>query len=188
MGLFYVLSPVKNASATVEKLAATPAQSQPQPDGSLVCALAGDQSLNAPPQTGSLTLKFDPALGCLNGHSAYVRVDGRYIRLSVNEKDHVASRLELSGDLKTFTRRDYALGDDDLAAIAADRATLAPTNCPTADAVSATEASDVAARVRTLLASNYFNGEPTRVMTWRCAPPIQAAASGAAPSTTLDSR
>ena len=190
IGLFYALSPVKPASATVEKLAATPAQSQSQPDGSLVCAFSGEQSLNALPQTGALTLKFDPALGCLNGHSAYAQVDGRYIRLSVNEKDHVASRLELSGDMKTFTRRDYALGDEDLAAIAADRASLAPANCPAADAVASTEAADVAARVRTMLASNYFNGEPTRVMTWRCAPPTQAVspAPSQPPATTLDSR
>jgi len=188
IGLFYAMAPGKPAHATVEKLAATPAQ--PQSDANLVCAFAADQSLNALPQAGALNLKFDPALGCLNGHSAYARVDGRYIRLSVNEKEHMASRLELSGDMKTFTRRDYALSDGDLEAIAAERSSLAPTNCPTADAISSTETGDVAARVRAMLASNYFNGEPARVMTWRCAPPAQttSAAPAQTPAATLDSR
>ena len=138
--------------------------------------LAAEHSLNPLPRAGVLTLDFDTARGCLNGHSAYVRVDGRYIRLSVNETDRTASRLELSGDLKTFTRRDYALDDSDLAAVAADRAAVAPPSCPAPGAAGAADP-QAAAQVRAMLASNAFNGEPARVMTWRCTPPVQAGAS-----------
>ena len=35
-----------------------------------------------------------------------------------------------------------------------------------------------AAQVRAMLTSNAFNGEPARVMTWRCAPPARAPAGG----------
>ncbi len=183
IGLFYAFSAPKKPTAPAEKQAVAVAA----PAGALVCSFAADQSLNPLPQASALNLNFDAALGCLNGHSAYARVDGRYIRLSVNEKEHTASRLELSGDMKTFTRRDYALSDSDLSAIAADRPSLAAANCPvSADAVTSTEASDASAQVRAMLASTYFNGEPARVMTWRCAPPAQGASP--APTATLDSR
>ena len=187
LGLVYMLSPANKPVVQAQTLATTPAA--PRPAGALACAFAPDQSVNPVAQAGALALNFDAALGCLNGHSAYAKVDGRYIRLSVNEKDHIASRLELSGDMKTFTRRDYALSDGDLANIAADRASLAPPNCPmTTDAVTSTEASDAAAQVRSMLASNYFNGEPARVMTWRCAPPEAPSPQPQPAATALDSR
>jgi serine protease Do len=187
IGVVYLFNPPKAPPPPTAPLAVT-TQPVARPGASLSCAFAADQSLNPMAQAGTLSMSFDPALGCLNGHSAYAMVDGRYVRLTVNEKDHIASRLEMSGDMKTFTRRDYALGDEALAAIAADRQSLGPPNCPvSADAVSSTETSDVAAQVRTMLSSTYFNGEPARVMTWRCTPPVQA--QGAAPATTaLDAR
>jgi hypothetical protein len=80
------------------------------------------------------------------------------------------SKLDLSSDLKTFTRRDFVLGDSDYAAYSAGRKSLGQLACAIPnDAASAKATSDTLEKIRTLSAS-YLEVESSRVMTWRCAP------------------
>jgi S1-C subfamily serine protease len=183
IGLVYFMKP-----AAKPAVAQTASVQSARPKSGLACEFAADQSFNPLPQAPTLNMSFDPALGCLNGRSAYAKVDGRYVRLSINEKDHLVSRLELSGDLKTFTRRDYALSESDLETLGNERQAFSPPSCPTsANPLTSTEATDFAGQVRSTLSSTIFSGEPTRVMTWRCAPPAASGAGGPA-STALDDR
>jgi hypothetical protein len=183
IGLVYFMKPAAKPVAT-QTASLQPAR----PRSGLTCEFAADQSFNPLPQAATLTMSFDPALGCLNGRSAYAKVDGRYVRLSINEKDHLASRLEISGDLKTFTRRDYALSDSDLETLGNERQAFSPPSCPTsANPLTSSEATDFAGQVRSTLTSTLFSGEPTRVMTWRCAAPAASGGGGPAAS-ALDDR
>ncbi len=148
-----------------------PAADTPPPPQALnlQCTLVAGRSFNAPAGSGSLGMKFDPSTACVNDRTPYEPTATGYVRIMVSDKQHTASRLELSKDLKTFTRHDYALSDSDYAAFQGGRQSIGPIVCPTpGDAPSAKTTADALNRVRALSAS-YLETEPTRVVSWKCA-------------------
>jgi S1-C subfamily serine protease len=143
----------------------------------LTCRLASGQSFNTPTGAGSLDLSIEPSTGCVNGRTAYEKTAGGFARVTLSDTAHTASQLELSSDMKTFTRRDFTLNDSDYAAFTAGRKSVGPIVCPASgDAASAAHTADGLAKMRAL-STSYLNAEPTRVMTWRCSPKPAPAAS-----------
>ena len=142
----------------------------------LVCKLDPKASFNPVPGAGSLTIGFDAPIACVNGRTPYEKIGGGYSHITVSDKAHSVSKLDLSGDLKTFTRRDFVLGDADYAAYAAGRKSLGQLTCPIPnDAASTKATNDGLEKIRTLSAS-YLEVESSRVMTWHCAPQTPPAA------------
>jgi serine protease Do len=136
----------------------------------LNCRFVPAKSFNPLPQAGALAISFDPTATCVNGRTPYERVGQTFMRVTVSESGHGASRLDLSPDLKTFTRRDYALNEADYRAFLAGRKSIGPVSCPIpGDTDSARVTNSALGKVRTLSAS-YLTTEPSRVMSWKCEP------------------
>jgi hypothetical protein len=115
----------------------------------------------------------------VNGRTPYEKNAGGYSHITVQDKTHSVSKMELSSDLKTFSRRDFVLNDADYAAYSAGRTSLGTLTCPVpGNDASAKTTADTLAKIRTLSAS-YLEVESSRVMTWRCAPQSPPAAAPA---------
>ena len=135
----------------------------------LACTLDPKQSFSPIAGAGSLTIGFDEPIACVNGRTPYEKnASGGYSHITVQDKTHSVSKMEMSGDLKTFTRRDFVLGDADYASYSAGRKSLGQLSCPIPnDAASAKATNDTLEKIRTLSAS-YLEVESSRVMTWHC--------------------
>ena len=156
---------------------AAPPQPAPSTTVTLACTLDSKQSFNPVAGAGSLSIGFDPAIACVNGRTPYEKnASGGYSHITVSDKAHSVSKMELSSDLKSFSRRDFVLSDSDYAAYSAGRKSLGQLACPIpGDAASAKATNDTLEKIRTLSAS-YLEVESSRVMTWHCAPQAQPAA------------
>ena len=165
---------------THPKRAAAPPPA-PSTTVTLACTLDPKQSFNVVPGAGSLTIGFDQPIACVNGRTPYEKnAGGGYSHITVSDKAHSVSKLDLSSDLRTFTRRDFVLGDADYAAYSAGRKALGQLTCPIPNnPASAKATNDTLEKIRTLSAS-YLEVESSRVMTWRCAPQAQPAAAAPA--------
>jgi hypothetical protein len=148
----------------------------------LVCKLDAKQSFNPVPGASTLTFGFDEPIACVNGRTPYEKnANGGWSHITVQEKAKSVSKLELSSDKSTFVRRDFNLNDADYAAYSAGRKSLGQMTCPIPnDAASAKATADTLEKIRTLSAS-YLEVESSRVMTWRCTPQTQPAATSPNP-------
>ncbi|HEY3813393.1 MAG TPA: serine protease [Caulobacteraceae bacterium] len=161
---------------THHKTADKPVQTAQTTTVTLVCTLDPKQSFNPIPGSSSLTFGFDAPIACVNGRTPYEKNAGGYSHITVQDKTHSVSKMELSSDLKTFSRRDFVLNDADYAAYSAGRTSLGTLTCPIpGNDASAKTTADTLAKIRTLSAS-YLEVESSRVMTWRCAPQSPPAA------------
>ncbi|HWE44403.1 MAG TPA: serine protease [Caulobacteraceae bacterium] len=157
--------------------AVTPATAQNM-TVTLVCKLDAKQSFNPVPGAASLTFGFDEPIACVNGRTPYEKnPNGGWSHITVQDKAHSVSKMELSSDKSTFTRRDFNLNDTDYAAYSAGRTSLGQLTCPIPnDAASAKSTADTLEKIRTLSAS-YLEVESSRVMTWHCEPQTAPAAA-----------
>jgi serine protease Do len=147
---------------------ATSATPPPSATVTLACRLVSERSFNPLPDAAALTIHIDPKTGCVNGHTPYDHGANGFTRVSLSDTVHSASRLEISEDLKSFTRRDFALSDAAYKAFVSRRQALGVVSCPIpGDAASAKATAEGMAKTRALAVS-YLNTEAARVMAWRC--------------------
>ncbi|MFO1014862.1 MAG: trypsin-like peptidase domain-containing protein [Caulobacteraceae bacterium] len=135
--------------------------------------LRGLYNLSCEPRTDTadpITIEFDADLNCANGETAFEKVADGYERYTINRQNGRISRLRLSADMRNYQRDVYNPDDDDLDAIARDRAPACA-----ADVAGLGRVNDALKALRSRAADRL--GDPRRVLRWSCQPTRAAAPS-----------
>ena len=113
-----------------------------------------------------IPLSFDPGRGCMNGRTAYEMVGGNHMRAALDGKARSLSILQLTGDLKTFTRRSYALDEAAYEKLLKARQAFTEPLC--ADPGFTGVGADASLSQFRRAAEPYTNGEPVTTAAWTC--------------------
>jgi hypothetical protein len=126
----------------------------------LTCTLSPLQSFNQPPGSETTAFVIDPIAACVNGRTLYERSSSGYTRVMRADATSVVTFLELSRDMATFRRRDFAFTPEQYANVTAAATRLGRSCSETSSAQ--------LARVRQA-ALPFAAAAPMRQMTWTCA-------------------
>ena len=145
-----------------------PNSSTPKQQFRASCSLAAAQSFNTPPGTPPITFAVDTARACVNVGIPYERTPGGFSRTVPNGGAGVVSTLNISADLATFQRKDFALSPKEFASLHAALGSAKSLRCSASDAPATVAANRLRLATIRALSQPYVSRQPTRQITWRC--------------------
>jgi len=131
------------------------------------CTLRQADSYNALPDMTTISFTFDVERGCINARTPYEQTPEGFVRFTIGDQEDRATRMELSLDGRTYTRRDWLLSPERAADYRRRRAALGTIGCPTGLAQDDERIQDVLRRSRDMSAL-YIARQADRVMVFDC--------------------
>lgn len=132
------------------------------------CSLAPAQSFNTPPGTPPITFTIDTARACVSGEIPYEKTPGGFSRIIPNGGAGVVSTLNISADLATLQRKDFALSPKEFASLHTALGSAKSLRCSPSDTPATAAANRLRLAAIRALSQPYVSRQPTRQITWRC--------------------
>jgi hypothetical protein len=135
------------------------------------CAVAPDQTFNAPPGTQVTAFTIDTVRACVNGRTPYEQTPKGFSRVITNAATGVVSTLDISANLATLQSKEFLLSPKDFASLRAAIGSTASLKCGPSDAPAAVAENRLRLKTIRTLAQPYVARQPARQITWRCLAP-----------------